>query len=78
MVPESVLATYNLSSGEWRIWTSGSKFLTSIVTVWGMSGDVPLPADYNGDRVTDLALIRDGGYEILLSSTNYLKSIRVH
>jgi len=116
------LATYRLSSGEWRIWTSGSNFLTATVTVWGLAGDVPLPADYNGDRVTDLAvyrpstgtwhlwlsgtqtpvavqwggredkpvaldydadgkadlaLIRNGGYEILLSSANYLKSIHV-
>ena len=115
-------ATYQLSSGEWRIWTSGSNFQTATVMVWGLAGDVPLPADYNGDRVTDLgvyrpstgtwhlwlsgtqtplavqwggpedepvtldqdadgkadlALIRNGGYEILLSSANYLKSIRV-
>ena len=119
----SDLATYRRSSAEWRIRTSGSKFLTTTVMVWGAAGDVPLPADYNGDRVTDLAvyrpstgtwhlwlsgtqtplavqwggaddkpvaldhdadgkadlaLIRKGGYEILLSSTNYLKSIRVH
>ncbi|HJS08521.1 MAG TPA: hypothetical protein VJ809_12705, partial [Pirellulales bacterium] len=115
-------ATYRLSSGEWRIWTSGSNFQKATVMVWGLAGDVPLPADYNGDRVTDLgvyrpstgtwhlwlsgtqtplavqwggpedepvtldqdadgkadlALIRNGGYEILLSSANYLKSIRV-
>jgi hypothetical protein len=119
----SDLATYRRSSAEWRIRTSGSKFLTTTVMVWGRAGDVPLPADYNGDRVTDLAvyrpstgtwhlwlsgtqtplavqwggaddkpvaldhdadgkadlaLVRNGGYEILLSSTNYLKSIRVH
>ena len=117
------LATYRLSTGEWRIWTSGSKFLTSTVLVWGEAGDVPLPADYNGDRVTDLAvyrpstgswhlwlsgtqtpmtvhwggpedepvtmdydgdgkadlgLIRNGGHEILLSSSNYLKSVQVY
>ena len=117
------LATYRLSTGEWRIWTSGSSFLTSTVLVWGEAGDVPMPADYNGDRVTDLAvyrpsagtwhlwlsgtqtpmtvhwggpddepvtmdydgdgkadlgLIRHGGHEILLSSSNYLKSVQVY
>ena len=117
------LATYSPSSGEWRIWTSGSNFVKPTVMVWGSAGDVPMPADYNGDRVTDLgvyrpstgtwhlwlsgtqtplaiqwggaedtpvaldhdadgkadlALIRNGGYEILLSSSNYLKSVQVH
>ena len=117
------LATYRLSTGEWKIWTSGSNFLTSTVIPWGEAGDVPMPADYNGDRVTDLAvyrpsagtwhlwlsgtqtpmtvhwggpedepvtmdydgdgkadlgLIRNGGHEILLSSSNYLKSVQVY
>ena len=51
------LATYRPSSSEWRIWTSGSNFLTSTLIVWGSAGDVPLAADYNGDRVTDLAVL---------------------
>jgi hypothetical protein len=65
------LATYSLSSGEWRIWTSGSKFLTSVVTVWGTPGDVPVAADYNGDRVTDLAVYRPatGTWHLWLSGT---------
>ena len=116
------LATFRLSSREWRIWASGANFLTSTVMVWGEAGDRPMPADYNGDRVTDLgvyrpstgtwhlwlsgtqtplavqwggledtpvafdhdldgkadlALIRNGGYEILLSSANFLKSVQV-
>jgi hypothetical protein len=116
------LATYRRSSSEWRIWTSGSKFSTPVVMVWGEFGDRPVAADYNGDRITDfgvyrpstgtwhlslsgsqtplaiqwggpddlpvpldhdgdgkadLALIRHGGYDILLSSANYLKSVQV-
>ena len=116
------LATYRLSTSEWRIWTSGSNFATPLVMVWGEAGDRPTPADYNGDGVTDfavyrpttgtwhmslsgtqtplavswggaedtpvavdhdgdgkadLALIRGGGYDILLSSANYLKSVQV-
>ena len=116
------LATYRLSSSEWRIWTSGSNFATPTVMVWGEAGDRPMPADYNGDRVTDfaiyrpstgtwhlslsgsqsslsihwgspedtpvaldhdgdgkadLAVIRNGRFEILLSSANYLKSVQV-
>jgi hypothetical protein len=116
------LATYRKSTSEWRIWTSGSKFGTPTVMVWGEPGDRPVAADYNGDRVTDfgvyrpstgtwhlslsgsqtplafqwggpddvavpldhdgdgkadLALIRGGGYDILLSSSNYLKSVQI-
>lgn len=117
------LATYRLSSSEWRIWTSGSNFAKPTVMVWGAAGDRPVAADYNGDRITDFAvyrpstgtwhlslsgtqtplavqwggpedvpvpldhdgdgkadlgLIRNGGYEILLSSSSYLKSVQVH
>ena len=116
------LGTYRLSSGEWRLWTSASNFLTATQLVWGAAGDLPLAADYDGDRFTDigvyrpstgtwhvwlsgsqtswtvqwggledkpitmdhdldgkadLALIRNGGYEILLSSSNYLHSVQV-
>ena len=65
------LATYRRSSSEWRIWTSGSSFVTPTVMVWGEAGDRPMPADYNGDRVTDLGVYRPstGTWHLWLSGT---------
>jgi hypothetical protein len=65
------LATYRSTSGEWRIWTSSSKFQEATVFAWGEIGDLPMPADYNGDRVTDLALYRPstGTWHLFLSKT---------
>ena len=37
---------------------------------WGISGDVPIPQDYNGDRLADIAVWRplEGSWYILLST----------
>lgn len=61
------LTTYR--AGEWRIWTSRSSFATPILVEWGQAGDVPVAADYDGDRITDIGIYQplSGYWEIWLS-----------
>ncbi len=42
----------------------------SLPISWGVSGDVPIPQDYNGDRLADVAVWRplEGSWYILLST----------
>ena len=43
------LGTYRPSTGEWRIWTSRTKFASPAPITWGAENDVPVPADYDAD-----------------------------
>ena len=70
------LGVYRPSTGTWHLWLSGTQ--TPLAVQWGGADDKPVALDHDADGKADLALIRNGGYEILLSSANYLKSIRVH
>ena len=69
------LAIYRPSTGTWHMWLSRSQ--TSLSVRWGTPEDRPVSTDHDGDGKADLALIRNGGYEILLSSTNYSTSVTV-
>lgn len=70
------VAVYRPSSGAWHIllsstgYTIGSGYPTYIV--WGgVSGDVPIAADFDADGKADIAYYRAGTWRILYSSFGY-------
>ena len=71
------IAVYRPSSGMWYVLLSTTNMQSSLEIPWGNASDRPLPLDYDNDGRADLALPRFGGFEILLSSTNYSTSITI-
>ena len=61
------------SARVWDILKSSTNFTTYTGYAWGVSGDVPVPADYDGDGVTDVAIYRPafGHWFILNSITGF-------
>lgn len=54
--PPSDLAVWRPSSGEW--WVMAGTGTQQVTQGWGVSGDVPVPGDYDGDGKTDFAVFR--------------------
>ena len=71
------LALYRPSTGRWYVLLSSTGMQTSLDIQWGDANDRPMPIDYDNDGRADLALPRFGGFEILLSSSNYTSSVTV-
>jgi hypothetical protein len=72
-------ATYRPSTGEWRVWRSGSAFARAATVTWGLSTDVPVSADYDGDRRADYAVYRpsNGTWYVLLSGSNFQSQLQL-
>jgi endonuclease/exonuclease/phosphatase family metal-dependent hydrolase len=68
-------AVFRPSTGTWYILSSS----TTQIYQWGLSSDVPVPGDYDGDGKTDVAVFRPttGQWFILTSSSNYMACIVV-
>ncbi len=71
------LAIFRPSAGTWSIVLSNEGTPLRLDVAWGRLGDSPMPFDYDHDGRADLALRRSVGFDILLSSKNYLESVTV-
>ncbi len=71
------LGVYRPSTGMWHVLLSSTNMQTSLDVQWGNSIDRPIPIDYDNDGRADLALPRFGGFDILLSGSNYTTSVTV-
>jgi hypothetical protein len=67
--PPSDLAIWRPSSGEW--WVMAGAGTQQVTQGWGLSGDVAVPGDYDGDGKTDFAVFRpsDNNWYLIYSST---------
>ncbi len=52
------VAVYRPWNGLWIVLLSTTNFSTYITQQWGLTTDVPVPADYDGDGRTDMAVYR--------------------
>jgi len=61
------IGVFRPSTGVWYTQNVASNLVTS--DVWGLSGDIVIPADFDGDGKTDLSIFRAGVFWVRLSST---------
>jgi hypothetical protein len=71
------IAVYRPPTGTWHVLLSSTNMQTSLEIQWGVADDRPMPIDYDNDGRADLALPRFGGFDILLSASNYTTSVTV-
>ncbi len=71
------IAVYRRSTGTWHALFSSTNMQSGLEVQWGNADDRPVAIDYDNDGRADLALPRFGGYQILLSSSNYTSSVTV-
>jgi hypothetical protein len=63
--PKAVPAVWRPSNGTWYISQNGSS-----PTQWGLTGDIPVPGDYDGDGKIDFAVFRPAnGYWYIVPSS---------
>jgi hypothetical protein len=71
---KSNITVYRPSEGTWYSLSADSGWTSQAPAVrWGLRGDLPLQADFDGDRRRDLVAYRPstGEWDVLLSSTNF-------
>jgi len=66
---------FRASSGIWYIRNSNTGLDEGLL--WGGAGDVPVPADYDGDGKTDMAVFRpsNGTWYLRSSTTGALTTV---
>lgn len=66
------LAVFRNATGTWYLRNSTSSPATTFQSAtsqqWGLPGDAPIPADYDGDGKCDFSVFRGGSWYIILSS----------
>jgi len=62
----SAATIFRPSTGTW--WTTSSTGVQA--NTFGTNGDVPTPADFDGDTITDYAVFRNGQWHVLKSFNN--------